>query len=225
MTYDNKTILISGASSGIGAALASELAKRGATVYAIDKTRPDKAIDSVDYLLADLTDIDQTRSALSSIKNTIDVLINNAGIMRRGTILDATEEDFDLLIQNNLKSSWLLLKLVEPLLSEAATVVQISSGHALKPEADPGLYTLTKMATAALAEILALTRPNLHVKTVYPGPVLTPLLLSSRSLNDQERIKKIATKPTDFAKNVADFIQSDGNTLQFDNDSWSYKIY
>ncbi len=225
MKLKNQTVLVSGGSGGIGSATIKALCDRGAKVYSIDVAdAKSSALEGVTYLKADLANKAQLKAAISQIKNKVDVLFLNTGIMCRGTIFDSTEEDYDLLFNSNLKASWMLLKYMEPLLSEQACIVQMSSGHALHPEADPGLYTLTKMATAALAEILTITRPDFDVKTVYPGPVLTDLLLTDRSEEDINRLTNIAHKPEFVAEKIIELITSNEKSLQFKPKTWDYVL-
>lgn len=181
-------------------------------------------MDGAEYIEADLSQAAEVERAIMQVNEPVDILFNNAGVMRRGTIFDSTEEDYDFLMNNNVKSAWLFLKYAKPKLVDRALVIQVSSGHALKPEPNPGLYTLSKKTTAALAEVLALTCPDYDVRMVYPGPVLTPLLLSGRTPADQERITKLALGVNDFAKKVLELIESSHRELHFVDDAWDYEI-
>ncbi len=190
MLLQGKTVLITGGSSGIGHALAKLLKEKGANVYSFDKNVPQETVEGINYVNVDITNSSQIEKSLYNIPIPIDVLVNNAGVMRRGTIFDSTEDEFDLLFDTNLKGSWLILKYAKSRLSDKATVVQLSSGHALRPQSNPGLYTLVKRSAIALAEILQLTCPEYSVKIVCPGPVDTPLLRYGRNEEEINRVKK-----------------------------------
>lgn len=222
MEVEGKTIVITGGNGGIGSALAEALRQKRAKVYSLDSNPKASPAEGITYISADLTDSGQVAEAVEQLPAIVDVLVQAVGVMRRGNIFDVSEEDYDLLMNVNLKSCWLTLKHIKPKLVERAMVVQVSSGHALHPEADPGVYTLTKKATANLAEILALTCPKYSVKTVYPGPVLTDLLLTGRNDEDKERISKIAHKPEFLAGEIVKLVESDKQTLRFDHDSFTY---
>ena len=225
MQLSGKTVLVSGGNGGIGSAVVKELHKNGAVVYSLDLDGEiPNVILGVHYLSADLTNSKQLKDAIQLIKSKVDIVFLNAGIMRRGTIFDSSEEDYDVLLSSNLKSAWMLLKLLKPHLVEEAMIVQMSSGHALYPEADPGIYTLTKKATAALAEIVAITCPDYDVKVVYPGPILTYLLLTGRSDTEKKRISKIAMRPESFAEKVIELMQTDKKTLKFVPKNFSYEL-
>ncbi len=224
MLLKGKVVLISGGAGGIGSSVANELIQKGAEVYSMDKNKTNKPIKGVYYLLADLTNSQEIEQAIDTISKKVDIFISAAGVMRRGTIFDSSEEDYDYLMDNNVKSAWLLLKCLKPKFSDKPTIVQISSGHALKPETDPGLYTLSKKATSSIAEILALTCPQYEVKTVYPGPILTNLLLTERTKEDKARISKIAHKPAAISKLIIQLIESDKHALIFDPKIWDYVL-
>lgn len=224
MQLQEKTALITGGSSGIGKALIRALAQKGAVVYSFDKTAPVRQPEGVTYFQVDVTHGRQVSQALADISRPIDILVSNAGIMRRGTILETTEEDFDLLFANNVKGAWLVLKHAQPLLAPNVTIVVMSSGLALKPQADPGVYTLTKKTLLGFAEILELTYPEYQVKVVCPGPVNTPLLHHGRSEQDSQRINAIAHSADYLAEKIVELLETDRKRLLFDDPNWSYVL-
>ncbi len=213
---------MTGGSSGIGAALAEALVQKGAEVYSLDIQEPTTRIDHINYIVANLTIETEVESAIKQLPEDIGILILNAGVMRRGTIFASSEEDYDLLMDTNLKGAWLTLKHAKPKLKPDATIVQMSSGHALHPEANPGIYTITKKAVTAMAEALALTCPEFDVKVVYPGPVLTPLLLEGRDEKDKKRIAGIGQKPELIARKIVELIESSHKSLMFVRDTNEY---
>lgn len=225
MRLENKVAMVSGGNGGIGSVVVAALHEGGAKVYSIDiDDAVPNVIEGVHYLSADLTDKSQLEQAALLVDDEIDILFLNTGAMRRGTIFDSSEEDYDLLFNSNVKAPWMLLKYLRPKLQEDALIIQMSSGHALNPEADPGIYTLTKKAAAALAEVVAVTCPNFDVRTVYPGPVLTKLLLTDRSEDDVARIRKIAHTPDYVAAKIIELIESDKQSLVFDPQAWDYNL-
>ncbi len=214
--------VIAGGANGIGNAIAREVSILGAKVYVIDKDEPKHPLENVSYTTVDLAVQSEVSELKDKLPVQIDGLILSIGVMRRGTILESTEADYDLLMDTNVKATWLVLKTLTPLIEKAGIVVQLSSGHVLDPEADPGIYTLSKKAVTSLVEILELTRPDLDVKYVYPGPVLTNLLLQGRSKEDKERIKKIAQEPAFIAKKTIELINSNNKSMKFDPKAWDY---
>lgn len=142
--------------------------------------------------------------------------------MRRGTIFDSSVSDYELLMDTNVKATWLTIKHLVPKLKAGGSVVQLSSGHVLDPEPDPGIYTLSKKAVTSLAEVLELTRPDLNVKYVYPGPILTDLLIQGRDEKERQRIAKIARQPEFIASKTISLIKSANRSIKFDPKLWDY---
>lgn len=171
----------------------------------------------------DITNGDSVAEACSQIQKPIDILINNAGVMRRGSIFESSEEDFDLLFDVNVKGSWLVLKHALPILSPHATIVQMSSRHALSLPKDPALYGLTKRTTMDFADLIAKTYPEYSVKVLCPGPVDTPLAREGVSEKDFKEKQKIMCSPEDIALRTVELLESETKTrLIFDNKSCTY---
>jgi len=95
-------------------------------------------------------------------------------------------------------------------------------GHALRPQADPGVYTLTKKATLALAEILKLTCPEYSVKVICPGPVDTPLVRYGRQGEELKRVEEITHSAEYVAEKIVELLESDRTKLLFDPKTWDY---
>lgn len=222
-SLQDKTVVISGGASGIGAALAAAFIKRGATTYSLDKKQPLKPVDGAVYLTADLTKPAEVEAAFARIDGPIDVLLSGAGVMRRGTLFDTTEEEYDFLMDCNVKSAWVFIKTAKPKLAPGATVVQIASRHALDLVHNPGIYALSKSAVATLAQILQLTCPELTVKIMYPGPVQTPLHLAGKTLAELEIDSTRSLRPDVMAEKIISLIESDKKILRFNNNTWSYE--
>lgn len=224
MSFQNKTIVVSGGASGIGDALAEALVKAGGRVFSVDKKQPESPVEGVTYLKADLAKPAEVEAAFADIPAPIDILLSGAGVMRRGTLFDTTEEEYDFLMNNNVKSAWVFIRAAKPKLAKNACVVQIASRHALDLVNNPGIYALSKSAVATLAEILKLTCPEYDVKIMYPGPVLTQLHLAGKTPEEQEQAKARALKPEDMAAKIIDLIESEHHELRFNNDTWSYEV-
>lgn len=101
-----KSFIVAGGANGIGAAIAKELAASYDT-YVVDADEPKAPIDTVSYFQADLTQADQAKTTASQLPSEIAGLVLSIGVMRRGTIFDSSEQDYDLLMDTNVKSAWL----------------------------------------------------------------------------------------------------------------------
>jgi NAD(P)-dependent dehydrogenase (short-subunit alcohol dehydrogenase family) len=223
MDLSEKHVLITGASSGIGKALALALLQKGAVISGMDRRPMKETIENWTSYDVDITKGEEIQNALSQITEPIDILINNAGVMRRGTALESSEEDFDLLFDVNVKGSWLMLKYALSQLRENATIVQMSSRHALSLPKDPALYGLTKRTTMDLADLIAKTYPAYSVKVLCPGPVDTPLAREGVSEKDFQEKQKIMCTPEEIAQRTIELLESDTKSrLIFDNKSCTY---
>ncbi|PIQ76794.1 hypothetical protein COU78_04355 [Candidatus Peregrinibacteria bacterium CG10_big_fil_rev_8_21_14_0_10_49_24] len=223
MNLSGKHVLITGTSSGIGKAITLLLLRKGALVSAMDRRTMKEKVENWTSYDVDITNGKEVAAACAQIQQPIDVLINNAGVMRRGSLLESSEEDFDLLFTVNVKGSWLVLKHALPKLTEHATIVQMSSRHALSLPKDPALYGLTKRATMDFADLVAKTYPQYSVKVLCPGPVDTPLAREGVSEEDFREKQKIMCSPEDIAKRTVELLESETKTrLIFDNKSCTY---
>lgn len=220
MMIKNKTILITGASGGIGLALTKALIKRGARVYSFDKAQPKEKVKGLFHITIDITKATDISEGLRKIRHPIDVLINNAGVMRRGKILDLDEKDFDFLFDINVKGSWLVLKHARPYLAKKPIILLTSSRHGQFLPVDPALYGLTKKMIIHLGELLEATYSTWKVKIICPGPIDTPLTWVGVKKEDLIRKKNLVRQPEHLAEKIVKLLESDKKRLLFDPKKW-----
>ena len=215
-----KQILITGGARGIGLAACKEFSKIG-KVYSLDVHKPDEAqgttLQGITFLKADITKASDIQQALRKIPGRIDVLFNNAGVLRRGTIYDSTEKDWQIQFAVNLKAAWLMLKLARGKLRTDATIIQMASKHGLDPKPDPAVYCLTKVGMVALAEIVQETNPEYRVKLVCPGAVDTKLHATGRTKAHiaAEKRKGVLISPAELAKKIVRLAMGDRTRLVY----------
>jgi NADP-dependent 3-hydroxy acid dehydrogenase YdfG len=189
--------LVTGASSGIGEATARELAARGAAV-AIAARRKDRLDalakeieDAGGTALAIETDVTDQEQAQALVRETVDRLgrldtvINNAGVMLLGSIVDAPTEEWDRMIALNLQGLLYVAHAALPHLlaaadsepREVADIVNISSVAGRVTRSGSGVYNLTKWGVGAFSESLRqeVTSRHVRVSLVEPGAVATEL--------------------------------------------------
>jgi NADP-dependent 3-hydroxy acid dehydrogenase YdfG len=194
---DGTVALVTGASSGIGEATARALAAEGAAV-AVAARRKDrldelakKIEDDGGKALAIETDVTDQQNATELVQLTVDklgrldMLVNNAGVMLLGPIVDAPTEEWDRMVALNLQGLLYCTHAAMPhLLSAAedsprrvADVVNISSVAGRVARAGSGVYNLTKWGVGAFSESLRqeVTERNVRVSLVEPGAVATEL--------------------------------------------------
>lgn len=218
------TVLITGGSSGIGYETAKLLNEHNFRVYSLDLNLPKEKVSGITYLRANVTSSNEIQSAIKTIKGKLDILINNAGIMHRGTLLGSSEEDFDALIAVNIKGPWLILKHTQPLLTKDATLIQISSRHAITLPINPALYALTKMALVDLSRLLGAAYPDYKVKLAFLGPVDTPLSRTGKTNKALKELKLHGSKPKDIAALLLRFISSTKSKLLYDGRTHTYSF-
>ncbi|MFF2993296.1 SDR family NAD(P)-dependent oxidoreductase [Streptomyces sp. NPDC057950] len=186
-TLEGRVVLVTGASSGIGRAIAIALSKAGARVAAgarrADRVRS-LAEDAPGEMLAlelDVTDPQSVRDAVEATVErfgALDVLVNNAGVMLSGQILGADTTEWTRMVETNLLGSMYAVHSALPhLLRSKGAVVQISSTSGRVSSAASGVYAATKFGVTAFSEALRqeVTEQGVRVVVVEPGFVATEL--------------------------------------------------
>ncbi len=183
-----KVAVVTGASSGIGRAAASLFAQNGMNVVAVGRNEKELTALSRDAAsvegsikphLADVTEITQLERIVTDAVESfgqIDVLVNSAGIIKSGTIEDTALDDWDRLININLRSVFIMMqKCVPYLVSTKGNIVNVSSVAGTR--AFPGVlaYCVSKAATDQLTRCAAveLAAKGIRVNAVNPGVVVT----------------------------------------------------
>lgn len=185
-----KVAIISGASSGIGRATAFQFAQKGSTVVALGRNEKELVVlrdsivskkGSIKIHLADITEISQLERMVSeTIQNygQIDVLVNAAGIIRNGTIENTTLDDWDKVMNVNLRSMLILTQMCIPYLElTKGNVVNVSSVAGTRAFPNVLAYCISKAATDQLTRCsaLELAPKGIRVNAVNPGVVVTNL--------------------------------------------------
>jgi NADP-dependent 3-hydroxy acid dehydrogenase YdfG len=172
------TALITGASRGIGAAIANALAPTHTLLLA---GRPSPALQATAERLGattlplDVTDTDAIPAATAAI-GELDVLVHNAGIFFPGAVADSTVEDWRATFDVNVVGAVAVTLALLPALRRAGgQVVFINSGTGRKASATMASYSASKFALRAFADSLREGEPTLRVTTVYPGRVDTDM--------------------------------------------------
>ena len=192
-----KTILVTGASSGIGKAIATECSRMGASVVLTGRDR-DRLQSSYDELAgqghiqlpADLTRIEDVNALVDQLP-VLDGLVNNAGISKRLLVKDMTPKALDHLMHSNFSApayfTRVLLK--KKKVNKEASVIFISSRGADRPTVGNAMYSASKGAINSFAKVLALElAPKLiRVNCILPGMVWTPLIEHSPLSVEQYR--------------------------------------
>ncbi|MEU9335645.1 glucose 1-dehydrogenase [Streptomyces sp. NPDC048290] len=208
---DNKTALVTGASTGIGLAIARRYAAEGATVYVTGRRKAelddavarigDRAI-GIRSDVSDLTDLDRLFAEITERSGRLDIVVANAGVGEAGPLGTITEEEYDRTTAINLKGTVFTVQKALPLLSGGASVILLSSSAALRGVPGLGIYAATKAAIRSLARTWAaeLADRGIRVNAISPGPVLTPGADELRAALPQDGQAAEPTAPTPLGR-------------------------
>lgn len=181
MKLEGKCALVTGAAGGIGAAIVQKLGLAGARVAVAD--RAVEGIEAEAHLPGDLCDTDYAiglPAAAEKALGGLDIVINNAGVMRRGPVTDSSDEDFDLSIAVNVRAPYQVCRAAIPLLAArgGGAIVNTASCWGLRPGPDHAIYCMTKAAIASLTQCMGRdhAHQNIRVNAVCPNEVDTPML-------------------------------------------------
>ena len=231
-TASGRVAIVTGASRGIGAAIAQRLARDGLSVIVNYAGRADDAQTVVDAIeaagrkalavradVADPADAQRLFDTATARFGRVDVLVNNAGIMPPTLphLVDTDDATFDRLFAVNVKGSFNMLREAARRLADGGRIVNFSSS--LVGTALPGYaaYAATKSAVETMTLVLAreLRGRRITVNAVAPGPTATALFLDGKSPETVERLAKANPlerlgTPEDMANVVAFLVGDDG---------------
>lgn len=226
----NKVAIVTGASRGIGAAIAERLGRDGFTVvvnYSGNAEPAEALVRKIEAAggkalaaKADVSDagaVQRMFDAAETAFGGVDILINNAGIMSLSNIADTDDAAFDRQISVNLKGAFNTLREAAKRLRQGGRIINFSSSVVGLLQPGYGVYAATKAGVEALTSVLAkeLRGRSITVNSVAPGPTATDLFLNGKSPELVDRLAKLAPlerlgQPEDIAASVAFLAGPDG---------------
>jgi len=243
MKLEGKAAIVTGAATGIGRAIALAFANEGADVVIADlqKEKADAVAREIRsrggtslMVKADVSngqDVAAMVAATVEAFGRIDILVNNAGIILQAKVVDTTDEQWDKILTNNLKSCFLCCREVVKQMAKQGTggrIINISSIHATLSEPSAGAYTAAKGGMEAFSRMLAteVAPYKIRVNCIEPGATYTELTIPMytdsvvKSLMERVPLKEIAQP--EWIASGAVFLASDdsrymtGQTLVLD---------
>ena len=253
MRLQNKVVIVTGGSGGLGQSICQRLAREGAKIVIDYHTHPDEAeqvkqkIEQAGseglIVQADLSKVDQINNLVrQSIDHfgKVDILVNNAGLEKRADFWDVTEADYDLVLNVNLKAVFFATQAVVKhfrATNNKGKIINISSVHEELPFPHFTSYCASKGGVKMITRNLAveLGSMGITINNVAPGAIATPI--NHNLLNNPEQLKKVTSniplgrlgEPEDVSGIVA-FLASDeakyitGSTFYVDGGLlWNYQ--
>ena len=224
-----KVALVSGGSRGMGAATVRQFHAEGASVVAGDlldddgKALADELGDRVRFVHLDVTSEEQWQAAVEQTEREfgkLDVLVNNAGILRFNAVADTPLDEFRQVIDVNLVGVFLGMKAGIPALKRAGggSIVNLSSTEGLGATVFCGAYTASKFGVRGITKVAALEygADGIRCNSVHPGGIDTPM---TRAVMDENGRKYVASKvplkrmgTADDVANLIAFLASDDSS-------------
>lgn len=227
MSLNGKTALVTGASRGIGRAIALRLAEDGANVaviYAGSADKGEAVVNEITALgvnakayrcnVADSAAVNETVKAVTNDLDKIDILVNNAGITRDGLMLRMKDEDFDAVLDTNLKGAFNMIRACYSgfIRKKSGRIINISSVSGIMGNAGQANYSASKAGVIGLTKSVAreLASRGITCNAVAPGFIQTDM---TENLGDNNPLLNSIPlgrmgKPEDIAAAVA-FLASD----------------
>lgn len=199
MRFDGQRALVTGAAGGIGKALVAALRTEGAQVAVSD--RDSSGVEAEAHLDGDLLDgafCDGLPGQAAVALGGLDLLFNNAGVITRGDVTTASDDDWALTMGVNVEAPFRTCRAAIPLMAAkgGGSIVNTSSCWGLRPGANHPLYVMSKAAVASLTQCLG--RDHAHqgvrVNAVCPNEVDTPMLrtgFAMRGFDPDKAVKEL----------------------------------
>jgi NAD(P)-dependent dehydrogenase (short-subunit alcohol dehydrogenase family) len=211
----NKIAIVTGGSKGIGEAVCRLFSKNNILpiVADIDEERGMKIASETNgfFIKTDISKEEEVKHLFELSKKKygcLDIVVNTAKVFIYKSAEETTNNEWDVLVDVNLKGLFFLSKLSLPLLKETKGVlIDVSSGLGAKLENEAAVYCLTKSAASAFVKSLAKSAaPDVRVLSVSPGPINTPLLNTAFSGNIERYGKLNPLKRVGAPEEVAELI-------------------
>jgi NADP-dependent 3-hydroxy acid dehydrogenase YdfG len=205
--FQNKRALVTGASSGIGLAIAQALAAEGAHIHAVARNWPKQPegwqLHNADFKVE--ADVRRLAAELPTAESPVDLLIHCAGALEIGTVADFDIAKLDMMYQVNVRTPFLLTQLLLPQLAQSTgQIVFINSSAAVAPNTTLAGYSSAKAAMKSIADCLRLevNTYGVRVMSVYPGKTASIMQKRAHELAGKAYDAASLMQPEDVAQMV-----------------------
>lgn len=223
MNFKNKSAIVTGGSLGIGSAIAIKLAEYGANVainYRKHKTEAEAIIKKIEsfgskalLVQADISNFKDAEKMVNQVVDEfggLDILVNNAGINWDGVIWKMTEEQWDAVLNINLKGYFNYIRHVAPIFREqkSGKIVNITSINGLRGKFGQSNYSSSKAGIIGLTKTIAkeLGKYSINVNAVAPGLILTEMMEKAPEQVKEMALNEIALKRIGLPEEVAEVV-------------------
>jgi 3-oxoacyl-[acyl-carrier protein] reductase len=237
MNLQGKVALVTGASRGIGRAIALRLAKDGAGVvvnYAGSEQQAQEVVAGIERAggqavavradVSKVADVERLFDATFGRFGRLDILVNNAGVILYKPVADVTEDEFDHIFAVNVKGTFFACQQAAKRMADGGRIVNFSSSTTAMMLPRYGAYVATKGAVEQLTHILAreLGPRQITVNVVSPGPTDTELFGQGKTEEEKQRLGQMAAlgrlgQPQDIADMVAMLCSDDARWITGQN--------
>ncbi|WP_455661091.1 SDR family NAD(P)-dependent oxidoreductase [Pradoshia sp.] len=214
MEYKDSVVLVTGAANGIGREIAKQYGEQGASVIIVDQDGKggEEAVASLKasglnarFIEGDVGAEDTALHVMDMIREQygrLDILINNAGVSAFIPLLEMTTEQWDWIIQSNLRSVFLFAREGSKLMREKGCIINIASTRAFQSEPDSEAYAATKGGIIALTHALSasLAERKIRVNSISPGWIETKEYDQLREADHEQHFSKRVGRPGDIAR-------------------------
>lgn len=181
MEFAGKTALVTGAAGGIGAAVVRALRAEGARVAVADRdTAGIEAEAHLDGNLLEAGYADGLAAAAARALGRLDIVVNNAGVITRGTVTETGDDDWDLSVGVNVQAPFRISRAAIPIMAGqgGGAIINVASCWGLRPGPGHAVYCMTKAAIASLTQCMGMDHAHqgIRINAVAPNEVNTPML-------------------------------------------------